>query len=212
MSKLQAPIGIYGGTFDPIHYGHLRVNLELCELLDLDHVRFIPAFLPPHKGKLQSTARQRVEMVAQAIASESRFILDDREIQREGMSYMVDTLSDLRQEYPESPLYLLMGMDAFAGIDQWYEWQELLTYAHIIISHRPDVSAWSKRVSHFYQTHQTDSVGLQSALCGKIKQEVVTQLAISATDIRNRRAKKQSIRFLMPDSVINLIKYYNLYS
>jgi len=217
ISDSKPPIGIYGGTFDPIHYGHLRPNLELCEVLRLDHVRFIPAFLPPHKDQPQTPAAQRLEMVAEAISEEQRFILDDREIKRGGASYTVDTLKSLRREYPDNPLCLLMGMDAFAGIDRWYHWQEILDYAHIIVSQRPETDFevyehWPEAIQSFYQTHRAERESIYQSLCGTIRLEVVTQLSISATDIRNRLKNKQSVRFLMPESVINLIKYYNLYT
>ena len=212
----KAPIGIYGGTFDPVHFGHLRPNLELCEILGLDHVRFIPSFLPPHRDTPQTPAEQRLKMVAQAIKEEPRFILDDREIKRGGASYTVDTLKSLRQDYPENPLCLLMGLDAFTGIDQWYHWQELLDYAHIVVSQRPDthtdMQQWPKAIQTFYQAHKAERESIRQSLCGKIRLEAVTQLSISATDIRNRLNNKQSIRFLLPEPVINLIKYYNLYT
>ncbi|WP_246540567.1 nicotinate-nucleotide adenylyltransferase [sulfur-oxidizing endosymbiont of Gigantopelta aegis] len=219
----QRPIGIYGGSFDPIHYGHLRPNLELCERLDLAQVRFIPAFQSPHKDSPQIPLEQRLEMVAQAIKDEPRFVLDEREIQRGGASYTIDTLKSLRQDYPERPLCLLMGMDAFAGIDQWHQWQAILDYAHIIVSHRPSMCAdrhdkliFSATVERFYQAHKADENNINDSigqcLSGTIHLEPVTQLAISATDIRNRLKNKQSIRYLMPEAVINLIKYYDLYT
>ncbi|MCN4145125.1 MAG: nicotinate-nucleotide adenylyltransferase [Thiohalomonas sp.] len=211
--KLKAPIGIYGGTFDPVHYGHLRPNLELCEIFALDHVRFIPAFQPPHRDVPQTSAEQRCEMLAQAIQIEPRFVLDDREIKRGGPSYTVVTLKSLRQDYPDNPLCLLMGMDAFSGIDRWYHWQELLDYAHIIVSQRPETDfhaseQWPTAIQTLYQEHKRARQTISDSLCGTIRLEAVTQLSISATDIRNRLKNKQSIRFLMPEPVINLIKYY----
>ena len=216
ISENKRPVGIYGGTFDPIHYGHLRPNLELCEILGLDHVRFIPAFLPPLKDAPQTPAVQRLEMVAQAIREEQRFVLDDREIKRGGASYTLDTLKSLRQDYPDNPLCLLMGMDAFSSIDRWYHWQELLDYAHIVVSQRPETDfaayeRWPEAIQAFYQTHKAEREVIHQSLCGSIRLEAVTQLSISATDIRNRLKNKQSIRFLMPEAVINLIKYYDLY-
>lgn len=212
----KLPIGIYGGTFDPVHFGHLRPNLELCEIFGMDHVRFIPSFVPPHRDKPQTTAEHRLEMVSQAIKDEPKFVLDDREIKRGGASYTVDTLKSLRQDYPENPLCLLMGLDAFAGIDQWYHWQELLDYAHIVVSQRPeihtDAQQWPETIQTFYQTHRADRESIYQSLSGKIRLEAVTQLSISATDIRNRLKNEQSIRFLLPEPVINLIKYYNLYT
>ncbi|MCK5662368.1 MAG: nicotinate-nucleotide adenylyltransferase [Thiotrichaceae bacterium] len=214
---IKTPIGIYGGTFDPIHYGHLRPNLELCERYEFDHVRFIPSFSPPHRDQPHTSALQRYEMVAQAIHLESRFVLDDREMKRGGSSYMVDTLKSLRQEFPQHPLCLLLGMDAFLGLDHWYHWQEILTYAHIIVSQRPDTDFYSSTqcsptMQNLYQTHQADQERIRQSLCGAIRLENVTQLAISATDIRHRVKNNQSIRFLMPEAVINLIKCYDLYT
>jgi len=214
---LKAPIGIYGGTFDPIHYGHLRTNLELCEVLGLNHVRFIPAFLPPHRNNPATEVEHRLAMVAQAIESEPLFVLDDREIKRGGPSYMVDTLKSMRQDFPENPLCLLMGMDAFNGIESWFHWQELLDYAHIVVSQRPDtdfdaLELWSESLHAFYQKHKSNSQSIHHSLAGTIQLESVTQLSISATDIRKRLKNKQSIRFLVPEPVINLIQCYNLYS
>ncbi len=216
-SIFKSPIGIYGGTFDPVHYGHLRPNLELCERLGLEHVRFIPAFLPPHKDKPQTPADYRLQMVAQAIKNEARFVLDDREIKRGGASYTLDTLKSLRRDYPQNPLCLLMGMDAFKGLDRWYHWQEILDYAHIVVSQRPGSDfhlpqSWPQVIKQFYQQHQAERQPIGQTLCGTIRLEAVTQLEISATDIRQRLKNQQSIRFLMPESVINLIKYHHLYS
>ncbi|MCW8929569.1 MAG: nicotinate-nucleotide adenylyltransferase [Gammaproteobacteria bacterium] len=216
-------IGVYGGTFDPIHFGHLRPNLELCEVLGLEHVRFVPAFLPPHKENPQTSVAQRLEMVELAIRDEAHFVLDDREIKREGASYTIDTLKSLRLDFPDTPLCLLMGMDAFASIDSWYHWQEILDYAHIVVSHRPgssfnehvgfnEIQLWPDVIQDFYQTHKADRASIHHSLSGKIRIEPVTQLSISATDIRNRLKNKHSVRFLMPEAVINLIKYYNLYT
>ena len=218
---MNPPIGIYGGTFDPIHYGHLRPCLELCESLKLDHVRFIPAFLPPHRDNPATEVVHRLEMVAKAIESEALFVLDEREIQRGGPSYMVDTLKSLRQDFPDNPLCLLMGMDAFSGIESWSHWQELLDYAHIIVTQRPDtdfhaLDLWSDSLNQFYQKYKsqnnnTSSQNIHNSLHGLIQLESVTQLSISATDIRKRIKNSQSIRFLTPEPVIKLIECYNLY-
>ena len=217
LSQPLKPIGVYGGTFDPIHYGHLRPNLELCEFFDMQEVRFIPAFIPPHREAPASSAQLRREMVALAIASEVRFILDERELQRGGPSYMVDTLKSLRADFPDNPLCLLLGMDAFLGINHWYHWQELLDYAHIIVSQRPDSGFeqpqhWPQEIADFYQHNKGDKEQVQNHLQGVISLQPVTQLAISATDIRNRLKNHQSVRYLMPDNVINLIEYHHLYT
>lgn len=216
-SELLKPVGVYGGTFDPIHYGHLRPNLELCECFNMQEVRFIPAFLPPHREQPATSAKLRREMTALAIESESRFVLDERELERGGPSYMVDTLKSLRTDFPQNPLCLLLGMDAFLGINHWYHWQKLLDYAHIIVSQRPDTDfgqqdKWPKEIVQLYRSHKGSREQVQMELQGRIRLEPVTQLAISATDIRNRLKNHQSVRYLMPDSVINLIEYHHLYT
>ena len=216
-SALKAPIGIYGGTFDPIHFGHLRPNLELYEILQLKEVRFIPSYIPPHREQPESSARQRLKMVAAAIEAEPAFLLDNREIVRQGSSYMVDTLASLRKEFISHPLCLLMGMDAFLHIQSWYQWQHLLDYAHIVVSERPKtdfnaVRQWPGSLQTFYQKNQGSKADVHARLNGKIILQAVTQLDISATDIRHRIKNGQSVRYLLPEPVINLINYYQLYA
>lgn len=142
-------VGIVGGTFDPIHFGHLRMALELSTRLGLDEVRFIPAARPPHRGEPDASDLQRLEMVARAILAEERFVLDDREYRREGDSYMVDTLESLRAEMGDDvSLNLIMGSDAFLGLADWHRWQSLLELAHIVVVTRPDSSCASRRPLH----------------------------------------------------------------
>ena len=131
------PIGVFGGTFDPIHYGHLRTAFELMQALRLSEIRFLPCGTPPHRDMPQADARLRLAMVKGAIEGQPGFIIDDREIHREGPSYSVDTLIDLRSEYPHRSLCLIVGMDAFLSLPKWYQWRELLQLAHLIVAHRP---------------------------------------------------------------------------
>lgn len=138
-------IGILGGTFDPIHFGHLRTALDVVEDLNLQQLRFIPCGEPPHRDQPHASPAQRLAMVQLAIASESRFMVDAREIQRGGPSYMVETLESLRQELGEQQsLGLIVGLDAFAALDSWYRWQDLIDLAHLIIMTRP---GWAWRIS-----------------------------------------------------------------
>ena len=131
------PIGIFGGTFDPIHYGHLRTALELKALLDLDKVHFVPCANPPHRTAPMSDGALRLRMVEAAIRGEPGFVADDRELKRAGVSYTIDTLASFRAELPGRSLCLLLGMDAFLGLPQWRRWRELTTLAHIVVAHRP---------------------------------------------------------------------------
>ena len=134
-------IGVYGGTFDPIHYGHLRPALDVMTRLDLQEVRFIPCYQPVHREQPGTSAEDRCAMIALAIANQPRFKLDKRELVRQGPSYMVDTLASLRQEMmqhtPSPGLVLMMGLDAFKHFLSWHEWQKILTLAHIALMHRP---------------------------------------------------------------------------
>ena len=139
MSSLTdlSPMGVFGGTFDPIHYGHLRTAFELMEAVHLSEVRFLPAGTPPHRETPEASAQERLAMVAAAIGGQPGFIVDDRELRREGPSYSVDTLLDLRAEFAHRSICLIVGMDAFLGLPQWYHWREILQLAHVVVAHRP---------------------------------------------------------------------------
>ena len=217
ISENKSPIGIFGGTFYPVHFGHLRPSLEMCEALGMEKVRCFPSFIPPHRHVPAAPAELRLEMVRQAVSSEPRFIVDDREISRGGSSYMVDTLASLRKDFPRHPLCLLIGMDAFMQLHRWHQWLQLLDHAHIVVSQRPDShfyeqAAWPTEIRQLYQQYKADGRNqLKSCLSGKILFERVTQLSISATDIRHRLKNNRSIRYLVPDTVLNLIECNHLY-
>ncbi|RUM94470.1 MAG: nicotinic acid mononucleotide adenylyltransferase, partial [Thiothrix sp.] len=182
-------IGLFGGTFDPIHFGHLRPALEVMEALSLEELRFIPAHVPPHRDTPLITAKQRSEMVAIAIDEQPGFVLDTCELERNGPSYTVDTLHDFRQRYGEdTPLVLLLGTDAFAGLPSWHRWEELLQLTHIVVMQRPADDSKSTGIpADFLHQHHTDSpTALHHSPAGSILRVPVTQLDISATDIRER--------------------------
>lgn len=201
------PIGIFGGTFDPIHYGHLRSAFELLQALALDEVRFVPAADPPHRGVTVASARDRFDMVKVALAGQHGFVADDRELRREGPSYTVDTLEQLRGEFPQRPLGLILGMDAFLGLPNWHRWQELLEYAHVVVAHRPGWKAPDMGpLGQLLESHGTHrSQDLHDSLAGCIHIHAVTQLEISSTEIRDLIAAGRDPRFLMPDPVRDVI-------
>lgn len=211
-------IGLLGGTFDPVHFGHLRMAQELAEALQLDEVRFIPAAIPPHKTSTFSSAEHRAAMVDLAIANNPRFTLDDRELRRTGASYTFDTLQSLKDELgKDTSLVLLMGSDAFIKLNTWHRWQELLNLCHITLVQRP-VSPTSGKdalppvLEQFLHDHYTENGNdLHAHAYGFITMQQVTALDISATHIRSLLAKKQSVRYLMPDSVIDYIQAQHLY-
>ena len=201
------PVGVFGGTFDPIHYGHLRTAFELLQALRLDEVRFIPCSDPPHRGKTFASAAERLRMVALAIDGQEGFVADDRELARGGPSYSIDTLLALREEFPQRSLGLILGMDAFLGLHTWYRWDEILDVAHIVVAHRPgwkapDIGPLGELLEEF-GTHRVDD--LHETLCGRIHIHAVTQLEISSTEIRDLVAAGRDPRFLMPDAVCQAI-------
>ncbi len=208
---MNEAIGILGGTFDPIHFGHLRSALEVSEQLNLAHVRLIPSARPPHRNQPHASPQQRLMMLHLAMKNADGFIVDDRELQRDGISYSVDTLISLRQDYPDNPLFLLLGTDAFLGIQTWHKWQDLLDLAHIVVIRRPDETlAMPMELNTWYQQHLAMPNDEQQ-LAGKIWPVTVTQLAISATAIRTTVLDGKSPQFLLPDAVIQLINQLGLY-
>jgi len=211
-------IGILGGTFDPIHYGHLRLAEEMLELADLNHIRFIPTGTPPHRESPVVSAHHRIEMVRLAIAGQSSFVLDSREIDRTMPCYTVDTLVELRAEMGEAqPICLLMGADAFLELHTWHEWERLFSLAHIVVGHRPGYSI-NERIQTVnsdlcrqYQQRHCEVTGLAQRPYGGIVGLVIPMLEISATMIRTRVAERRSIRYLLPDTVADYIHQHNLY-
>lgn len=209
----QRPIGVMGGTFDPVHNAHLRSALELLEGLKLAEVRFTPAGRPPHRDPPVATPRQRLEMLELALAGQGGFVIDDRELRRDGPSYMVDTLSSLRAELGERPLCLLLGMDAFDHLHEWHRWQEIPELAHLVVMLRPGVGLpLSQALGDLLaerKIHHPEDLAKKSA--GGILFEPVSQLDISATRIRELLGQDLSPRYLLPEAVWNYIRERGLY-
>lgn len=210
------PIGILGGTFNPIHFGHLRMAQELGEGLELAEVRLIPAGIPPHRDQPAISAQQRLEMVRLGLGDNPLLRLDKREIFKQTPCYTTETLAELRRELgSEQPLCLLMGADAFRGLPTWYHWRELFDLAHIVVAHRPGFN-WAeglpgelheelkKRLYH-------DVKILHRATAGTIVNHPVTALDISSTRIRALLRQGLSLRYLLPDAVSDYIFANNLY-
>ena len=215
----RRPVAVLGGTFDPIHFGHLRMAEELAEALGIDEVRFIPAGSPPHRGQPRAAAQHRLELTRRAVAGNPRFVPDDREIRRDRPSYSVDTLTDLRAELPAgTPLVLFMGSDAFLGLTSWHEWPRLFDLAHLAIAHRPGFLpvAWGDilpdALRRELDKRRSDQAGdLVTASAGRIFLHPITQLDISASQIRDRCLRGRSLRYLLPDPLINYISENHLY-
>jgi nicotinate-nucleotide adenylyltransferase len=201
------PIGIYGGTFDPIHYGHLRTALELRAELDLVEVRFVPCANPPHRAVPMTRGELRMRMVSTAIAGVRGFAADDRELARDGPSYTVDTLQSFRAEYPTRSLCLLLGMDAFLGLPKWHRWPELLDLAHVVVAHRPGWQAPDTGIlGELLRAHRTQTAAdLAASVSGCMYVHAVTQLEIASTGLRTSIRAGLDPMFLMPDSVRQII-------
>ena len=206
-------IGLLGGTFDPVHIGHLRAAIEVGERLNLDELRLIPSARPPHRATPQVSAQQRLEMVQLAVRELPGVMVDDRELQRERPSWTIETLESLRSELGQAArLHLLLGWDAFCGLASWHRWSEILEFCHLVVLQRPDADSELPDVLHNLLAAR--AVGSASALRGPAGQILCIQqmpLAVSATAIRRRLGEGRSIRFLVPDAVLDYIHAHGLY-
>jgi len=212
-SPAAQAIGIFGGTFDPVHFGHLRAAIEAREMLGLGELRLLPAGDPPHRSDTVATALQRLEMLRLVTASCPELQVDDREIRRSGPSYMVDTLAEIRSQAGEAPLLLMIGQDAANALDTWHRWRELFSLAHLVVMRRPDAhfNCAGDLRREIEQRRVQDPAGLQRSPAGSVLALPVTQLDISSTLIRELFAQGRSPRFLMPDEVIGYILDRQLY-
>lgn len=199
MSRSVSPLALFGGTFDPIHIGHLSVAWEASELLDAE-VRLMPANVPPHRPPPTASATQRVDMLRAALRGQSRLALDTRELERSGPSYTIDTLEELRREYGERPLVLLLGADAFAGLRSWHRWRELFDVTHLGVINRPGIEACVPvELERAVAARRTDDPGvIRSMPAGKVIELAVTPLEVSATRIRELLATGRDPRYLLP--------------
>lgn len=195
-------IGILGGTFDPVHFGHLKPAMDVKQALGLEQVLFLPNRVPPHRDTPWLSAEQRTRLLEIAIEPLPGFVLDTRELKRTGKSYMVDTLTSLRQDFPEHALCLILGMDAFSGLHQWYQWKKILSLCHLVITERPGFS-WptNPELMALDASRVYDPAALKKAEAGGILLQSVSQLDISSSDIRQRLLTRQSIRDLVPEAV-----------
>ena len=215
-AALRPPVGVFGGTFDPVHFGHLRPALELLEQLSLQRLHLIPSAVPPHRAQPHATVEQRLAMLKLAVAEQTGFVVDERELRRSGPSYMVDTLLSLRAEVGETPLCLILGVDAFLGLPEWHQWQRLIELAHIVVAHRPgwtlDEKSTPQVLRQALQGHWMGDVAeLSQRVAGGVLLQSVTQLDISATDIRERIAAGKSANYLLPAAVWQYIQVQDLY-
>ena len=210
----SGPVGVFGGTFDPVHYGHLRSALELVEHLELQQLRLMPCAVPPHRDIPTCHATHRAAMVELAVAGEPRLTCDKRELERRGTSYTIDSLVELRRELGEEcSLALVMGCDAVLAITGWHRWQELLDWAHVVVIARPGWQLPAEGVvANWLQAHRLTGPGqLGARPCGGVLIEELRPLAISSTEIRSLLGAGRSARFLLPQAVLDYIQSHSLY-
>lgn len=216
MSGSDRPLGLLGGTFDPVHFGHLRLAEEAREALGLDEVRWIPAGQPPHRSAPRVAAAHRLEMVRWAVAGNPAFTVDDAETASGEPSYTVTTLERLRAEQGARPLLLLMGADAFLGLAAWHRWRDLFALAHIGVAARPGFELSLTDLPAELAAACADrlddtSAAMRTAPAGRVVQFAMTPLAISASLVRARLAAGLSARYLLPDPVREYIDRHHLY-
>ncbi len=210
----SARIGLFGGTFNPVHHGHLRLALDLVETLALDEMRLLPCHLPAHRQLPDVSAVDRAEMVRLAIAGEPALRLDTSELERNGPSYTVDTLKILRRQLGDRvSLLWVLGADAYAGLESWKAWRELLNYAHLVVAARP---GWSLpeagELAEFTRRHTADRAWLGAHPAGGILLLESRLLDISATQIRELAGQGRSLRYLLPEVVRDYIAEHCLYT
>ena len=207
-------LGLFGGTFDPVHIGHLRTALELREALGLEQMRLIPAARPPHRGRPGVAAEHRLAMLAAAIGDEPGLVADDRELRRSGPSYTIDTLAELRAEVgAEVSLCLCLGMDSLVKIASWRRWQEFTDFAHLVVAARP---GWRAPTSGAVADWLADRwvrrpEQLRTAAAGRALILSLTLLPVSATRLRGDLAQGRSVRYLVPDAALAYLRSHGLY-
>ncbi len=203
-----------GGTFDPIHNGHLRTALELQQWMGVERVCLVPSRKPVHREAPGSSSEARLAMAQLAVADEPALAVDDREVCSGQPSYSYLTLRSLRAELgPDRPLCMVLGMDAYLGLPSWHHWQELIELCHIIVVRRPGyIYEPDPGMARFTRAHETTSLAtVLGSPCGRVLMHELTPLSISATQIRQLVAKGLSPRYLCPDPVWHFIQQHRLY-
>jgi len=218
MTLKQPALGILGGTFDPIHQGHIKSAQGVAKELGLEKVLLIPAHIPPHKTSTEliphATASQRADMVKLACLNNPLFHCDTRELNRSGHSYTVDTLKELKQQHPEQPLYFIIGMDSLMSFTRWYRFQEILTLCHLVVNVRPDypVEAFNDETKQLIANYQTtDENQLTQRPAGKIFFAQKSFFPISSTQIRQDLSQQKDCSEQLLPEISDFIHKNKLY-
>ncbi len=214
MTTHAKPIGLYGGTFDPIHLGHLRSAVEILAICQLQQIHFIPCKNPVHKEGAIASDRDRFSMLMLATDNCSDLVVSDCELKRDTPSYTIDTLKEFKQKFTDTPLCLLVGSDTFMQLPTWHQWKKIIDISHIIIMKRPGFSLeLSTELEDFLANHLADDITeLHDNLSGKIYYQSVTEMDISSTQIRAQINAGITPRFLVPENILAYIERKQLYN
>lgn len=207
-------VALFGGTFNPVHFGHVKIAAELAELLQVQSMRMLPCAFPPHRDQPAVAAKQRLAMLQLAIGEQSALKADDLELHRAAPSYSIDTVQLVRQEIGEqTPLFLCVGMDSLVTLDSWQRWHELLDHCHIVIPSRPGWQAPSQGVlADWIAQHRCDDLAaVKKCSRGHVHFCDLTLLDLSSTNIRDKIKQGESINFMTPDTVVDYIQKHHLY-
>jgi len=207
-------IAVFGGTFDPVHFAHLKMAQAVRVALGVDELRLLPCGRPPHRVPTEASVEQRRSMLEMALEDQPGLIMDDRELSRPGPSYMVDTLASMRQQYPADPIVLIMGLDALSALHRWHHWQDLFQYAHILVLGRPGYKASENKVlSSFLSSRWSqDLADLSSHPSGRIISLDLGLIDVSSTQIRDKIAHGEDVSTLLPQTVYEYIQAQGLYT
>lgn len=213
MTTNKHPIGLFGGTFDPIHKGHIAIANELIHALELHAMHFIPNKEPMHRHKPKASAEHRLAMVRIATARNPKFIVNDVEMRRPGPTYTIDTLTQIRNQIPNQPLCLILGKDVFSSMNTWHEWENIPALVHLVIINRPGVplsyDPWMKTLLKEHETNNIRKLCLKPG--GYILQHEIEPMMISATEIRKKLKAGKDVSNEVPTEVLRYIQQHRLY-
>jgi len=209
-------IAILGGTFDPIHNGHILPAKHVAKWLGINEIHLMPTHLPPHKNTVSASPKQRADMVKLVCDSETLFVCDQRELKRKTVSYTVDTLREIKREFPQTTLFFIIGMDSLLSFTQWHCWQEILTLCHLVVNCRPNHSVENcpndtQLLLKNHQLSKSVAPPFINKQAGYILFPPEIACDVSSTLIRSKIKERQSCYNLMPTSVLNYINKHQLY-
>jgi nicotinate-nucleotide adenylyltransferase len=204
MTASRSPVGLFGGTFDPVHFGHLRPAVELLQALGLAELRLVPGHIPPHRRLPRASPAYRLRLIQRSVQGVPGLRVDDCELRRDGPSYTVETLRRFRASLgPEQPLCFILGADAFLGLTGWYRWHELTDYAHLVVMNRPDspLDDLPSELAAWLAKRRLSRQQLRLAPAGGIRIERVSPVSVSSSGIRRCMARGESARYLVPEPI-----------